>query len=327
MMRFNVGRPQATFTPGPATVPAPPHPSAAPIDLEPHQFNLLPPGTDTSSQPPTIQRPRRKRKAEQDAHNERLSKRMSLLNLGMSSVLSHVTCMHPLTTPTEQNGQKLYVPVEQSQIQPPPAAAAAAFAPSTTVGNASVPSIPEEEPMQLDDTKHKVYIYNLDDELSSEAESDTDSQQGRLVFLPDIEKHLRANRLPLTIPKPILPNKDGELAGMQLVLYSDGPSSISVPEEQDSVRKAIIEARARLREKQSAERMGYHQPAAAGRSSPDGGKSTKISFATPVKFGSTNAARLLREEGPVGGPSGSSSLVGSDTEMITDDDADAMDID
>ncbi len=98
--------------------------------------------------------------------------------------------------------------------------------------------------MQLDDSKHKVYIYNLDDELSSESEP----EDGKLAFLPDIEKHLRSNR----IPPSILSNKDGELAGMQLVLYSE-PTSLSVPKEQDSVRKAILEARARLREKQRDE--------------------------------------------------------------------------
>lgn len=96
--------------------------------------------------------------------------------------------------------------------------------------------------MQLDDTKHKVYIYNIDDELSSDSESETD---GKLVFLPDIEKRLRESR----IPPSVLANQDGELAGMQLVLYSD-PKSLSVPEEKDGVRKAIIEARRRLREGQ-----------------------------------------------------------------------------
>ena len=95
--------------------------------------------------------------------------------------------------------------------------------------------------MQLDDSKHKVYIYNIDDELSSEDEE----EEGKLVFLPDIEKHLLQNR----IPPHVLANSDGELAGMQLVLYSD-PKSLSVPEEKDSVRKAIIEARQRARENQ-----------------------------------------------------------------------------
>ncbi|KAH7269599.1 uncharacterized protein BKA55DRAFT_549061 [Fusarium redolens] len=102
--------------------------------------------------------------------------------------------------------------------------------------------------MQLDDSKHKVYIYNMDDELSSDSESD---DPGKLVFLPDIEKHLRANR----IPPSVLANSEGELAGMQVVLYSD-PKSLTVPEDKDSVRKAIIESRNRTRELQRLEREG-----------------------------------------------------------------------
>ncbi|KAI1138265.1 hypothetical protein F5Y05DRAFT_413579 [Hypoxylon sp. FL0543] len=153
----------------------------------------------------------RKRKAESQ-DNERLSKRLSLLNL-------------------EQNGQKLYVPVESPHLRP-------------TESN-SLKHIPENDTMQLDDSKHKVYIYNIDDELS-DAESDN---EGRLVFLPDIEKHLTQNR----IPPSILWNKEGERAGMEMVLYSE-PSSLTVPREQDSVRKAIIEARQRAREKAKEER-------------------------------------------------------------------------
>lgn len=96
--------------------------------------------------------------------------------------------------------------------------------------------------MHLDDTKHKVYIYDLDAELSESESSD----DGRLVFLPNIEKHLRESR----IPASILANSEGELAGNnQLVLYNI-PSSLTIPEEQDNVRKAIIETRARAREKQ-----------------------------------------------------------------------------
>lgn len=106
--------------------------------------------------------------------------------------------------------------------------------------------------MRLDDTKHKVYIYDLDAELS---DSDNSSDEGRLVFLPDIRKHLRETR----IPPSILANKDGELAGMnkELVLYNV-PSSLSVPEEQDGVRKAIIEARARMRAKMSGKEDDEH---------------------------------------------------------------------
>jgi hypothetical protein len=117
-----------------------------------------------------------------------------------------------------------------------------------------------DDSMQLEDTKHKVYIYNIDDELAE----DDDTDEGKLVFLPDIEKHLRENR----IPPHILANKDGELAGMQLVLYSD-PKSLSVPESRDSVRKAIIEARQRHRETQRFEGVAAG-PAAASVTGADG---------------------------------------------------------
>lgn len=99
----------------------------------------------------------------------------------------------------------------------------------------------DDDAMHLDDTKHKVYIYDLDAELS-----DSESDDGKLVFLPDIEKHLRESR----IPPSVLANSEGELAGnKQLVLYNV-PSSLTVPEAHDGVRKAIIEARARIRAKQ-----------------------------------------------------------------------------
>lgn len=92
--------------------------------------------------------------------------------------------------------------------------------------------------MQMDDTKDKVYIYNLDDELKA-----VDEDEEKLVFLPDIERKL--NR----IPKSLFRNHGQPLANSELVLYQV-PSSLSVPEEQDNVRKAIIESRARAREKQ-----------------------------------------------------------------------------
>lgn len=114
--------------------------------------------------------------------------------------------------------------------------------------------------MHLDDSKHKVYIYSLDDELSSDSDPDDPASSNRLVFLPDIERHLRKHRLPPSaasppIPRPINPNSEGELAGMQVVLYQE-PSSLSVPTEKDGVRKAIVEARARTRERQRMERQG-----------------------------------------------------------------------
>jgi hypothetical protein len=115
-----------------------------------------------------------------------------------------------------------------------------------------------DDMMHLDDSKYKVYIYNLDDELSSDDDT-TSADDGRLVFLPDIEKHLRANR----IPPHILANSEGELAGMQMVLYSD-PKSLTVPEEKDSVRRVIIEARHRARERQRQEMAGAGAPVGTG---------------------------------------------------------------
>lgn len=111
---------------------------------------------------------------------------------------------------------------------------------SSTPAAAAVP----DDTMRIDDSKHKVYIYNIDDELSS----DSETEDGKLVFLPDIEKHLKQNR----IPPHVLAADDGQLAGMQLVLYQD-PKSLSVPKDEDSVRKAVIEARHRLRDKQRRE--------------------------------------------------------------------------
>ena len=178
----------------------------------------------------------KKRKAE-NQENERLSKRMSLLNLGLFSLQSPHISINNLTILVERNGQKLYVPVEQPCVSSTSASSMKSKSPAQEA------QAQDDDIMQLDDTKHKVYIYDLDAELSDSESSD----DGRLVFLPDIRKHLRETRIPPTI----LANSEGELAGMnnQLILYNV-PSSLTVPEEQDSVRKAIIETRARARAKQ-----------------------------------------------------------------------------
>lgn len=196
----------------------------------------------TQQQSPPL-RPRKRKADAQPESNERLSKRLSLLNL-------------------EQNGAKIYVPVENAQRQSmtAPYSSTTPYAFTSSAPNQYLPPQPpssrsqqapqDDEWMALDDTKHKVYIYNIDDELSSESE--TESDRDKVIFLPDIEKHLRANRIP---PHILSPPSVEDLADKQLVLYQV-PSSISVPEEQDSVRKAIIEARARVRERQRAERQG-----------------------------------------------------------------------
>jgi hypothetical protein len=92
--------------------------------------------------------------------------------------------------------------------------------------------------MQLDDSKNKVYIYNIDDELSG-----TESEEEKLIFLPDIEQRLTK------IPKSVLINGERPVTSGEIVLYNV-PQSLSVPQERDNVRRAIIETRARARELQ-----------------------------------------------------------------------------
>jgi anthranilate phosphoribosyltransferase len=93
--------------------------------------------------------------------------------------------------------------------------------------------------MDVEDTPHRVYIADLSAELS-----DIESDEENPIFLSDIEKHL--SRIPKHIllgpePKPTEHN--------QVVLYNV-PASLSVPEAHDSVRKAIVEARQRIRDRQ-----------------------------------------------------------------------------
>lgn len=90
--------------------------------------------------------------------------------------------------------------------------------------------------MQLDDTKYTTYVHNLDQEL---AEPDTPAEE--LVLIPLAAKMI-------SVPESILSEPAQSKA---LVLYRD-PSSLSIPREQDCVRKAILDSRARARAKQAS---------------------------------------------------------------------------
>ncbi|KAI0021152.1 hypothetical protein F4780DRAFT_739312 [Xylariomycetidae sp. FL0641] len=176
----------------------------------------------------------RKRKAESQ-DNERLSKRMSLLNL-------------------EQNGQKMYVAVES------PASRSIAESPDQTSNSSSNPQNAASTPetMVLDDSPHKVYIYDLDAELADSASATSSPPSSpRLRFINDLDKHLRTSRIPASV---LASQDDGSIAGMspedmQLVLYRETPDTISgtVPADLDPVRRAVAEARARVRARQSEE--------------------------------------------------------------------------
>lgn len=206
---------------------------------------------------------RRKRKADlPPENNERLSKRLSLLNLGAYILfLFHLDLLLSNSFCPEHSGAKLYVPVENplaassipSSAHAPPRSFNEFPISSANQQEGAVASASVDETMQVDDTKYKVYIYNIDDELSSDSEPEDGN--GKLVFLPDIEQHLRAHR----IPPHVLVDPRAEAAGKELVLYSI-PRSISVPEGNDSVRKAIIEARARVRERQQAAQARAQAP-------------------------------------------------------------------
>ncbi|KAJ9648604.1 hypothetical protein H2199_001459 [Coniosporium tulheliwenetii] len=143
--------------------------------------------------------------------DQRLTKRFHLLNLAQWHTL------HPLSASAQHP-------------RPPPK-----------------PQPPDFDPdfMQVEDTKDKIYIYDLDKELA-ELESDDEAP----IFLRDVDKQL------YQIPKHVLAGPPQEPRNTELVLYKV-PESLSVPREQDSVRKAIIEARARARERQG---MGMEVP-------------------------------------------------------------------
>ncbi|KAK0824775.1 hypothetical protein LTR57_021095 [Friedmanniomyces endolithicus] len=102
------------------------------------------------------------------------------------------------------------------------------------------------ERMQVDDTRTRVYIHDLDEELA-----DLDSEDETLIFLPDIEQRLSK------LPRQLLQHRE-PLENQELVLYST-PKSLTVDEGHDVVRKAIIEARQRAQEKASEEATRVRQ--------------------------------------------------------------------
>jgi hypothetical protein len=96
--------------------------------------------------------------------------------------------------------------------------------------------------MQVEDTKNKVYIFDLDKELA-EIESGEDTP----VFIPDIEKHI------MKLPKSVLIGDDVKAAAnKQMILYRP-PPSFTAPTDKNCIRKAIIESRRIAKEKQASQ--------------------------------------------------------------------------
>ncbi|CAK4031843.1 Hypothetical predicted protein [Lecanosticta acicola] len=166
-----------------------------------------------------------KRRADESSlhDSDRFTKRFNLLSL-------------------EPNGNSnYYIPLSK----PDPLAKAPANATDATTSLES-PATGDDELMQVDETRDRVYIHNLDDELAG-----IESDEEKLIFLPDIEKRLSR------IPQQLLTGrKDDDHEGQELVLYNV-PKSLTMDEGHDSVRKAILETRQRARQK-AAEEARHH---------------------------------------------------------------------
>lgn len=109
--------------------------------------------------------------------------------------------------------------------------------------------------MPVDDDPHRIFIDDLDAaiaEIEAEERAAKEKQQEQAFFLPDdVEKEMSS------VPNHVLKRSATgsgtiELPPSQaLVLYKD-PLSLSIPEEDDAVRKAVHEARQRIRDRNSA---------------------------------------------------------------------------
>ncbi|EXJ78313.1 hypothetical protein A1O3_09474 [Capronia epimyces CBS 606.96] len=111
-----------------------------------------------------------------------------------------------------------------------------------------MPTIADTDFMTVDDTPHRVIISDLDAEIA-QIEAD-EAAATSAVFLPDIDK--KVSSIPSRVLHHRAPTTPPQNFNTALVLYRE-PSSIGVPEERDVVRKAIVAARARAREKQAEE--------------------------------------------------------------------------
>jgi len=171
----------------------------------------------------------------------RFTKRFNLLSLGKHvrpwhSHGPHLTTLPPDPRADGASNSNYYIPVT------PPSPSNGAPIPPENGLAATV----EDDSMNIDDTRHRVYVQNLDAEI---AEIEASEPEERLIFLPDIEKHFSR------IPEHLLASPQDAFSAAQqqeLVLYSV-PRSLTVDEGHDSVRKAILDARQRARDKAAEE--------------------------------------------------------------------------
>ncbi|KAL2814727.1 hypothetical protein BJX63DRAFT_189034 [Aspergillus granulosus] len=93
-----------------------------------------------------------------------------------------------------------------------------------------------EDAMMLDDTKHTVYVHDLEQELE-----ETEFLQAGLTILPGLSDKLSMSKMLVSSTKPQC---------NEVVLYRE-PESLSIPKDKDQVRRALIETRERARLGQS----------------------------------------------------------------------------
>lgn len=101
--------------------------------------------------------------------------------------------------------------------------------------------------MPLDETADRVWVHDIDAEV---AEIEAEEARHGGIELSEAAKEYSK------IPEHLLkqnPQAEDPAANMQVILYQD-PISISLPEEEDAVRRTIVEARKRMRDKQAEER-------------------------------------------------------------------------
>lgn len=105
--------------------------------------------------------------------------------------------------------------------------------------------------MSVDDTNDRIWVHDLDAEI---AEIEAEEARKKNEALLNTTAGQEIGRIPQHLLKSNTAHGDAQ-SNMQMILYRD-PISISVPEEHDAVRKTIIEARRRMREKQAED---YHK--------------------------------------------------------------------
>ncbi|KAJ9661802.1 hypothetical protein H2198_001767 [Neophaeococcomyces mojaviensis] len=103
--------------------------------------------------------------------------------------------------------------------------------------------------MPVDETSDRVWVHDLDAEIREIEAEEAKNKNGIQIS----EAGKEYSKLPEHILRQSLKVED-PAKSLQMVLYRD-PISISVPQEEDAVRKAILEARRRMRERQHEERV------------------------------------------------------------------------